>query len=294
MSRPATFLHMTSLPFLKLQALGNDFLVVLHPGVSSETDLHELARAMCNRHYGAGSDGLVLLERSAAGARSDFRYRIFNADGGEAEMSGNGIRCAAAALHHLEVWKDPVVRFETLAGVRTVRINSQSGTTYTSEVEMGMPRLGSAEIPMAIDPPRDRVVDFEIVVDGEPVAITATSMGNPHCSIFREDLSRDAFFKLASKIENHHLFPQRTNVELVRVLSRDAIGVTFWERGVGETLSSGTGSCAAMVASRLRGFIDEKVSVHTPAGVLIVEWQPDRELLMSGPAQVVSEGRWLL
>lgn len=284
---------MASLLFLKLQALGNDFIVVLRSEISSAEDISALTKAICDRHNGAGADGLVLLERSASPAQSDFRYRIFNADGGEAEMSGNGVRCAAAALHHLGIADSPSIRFETLAGIRTVREIVRSGLTYSSEVEMGAPTLRSAEIPMSIDPPMERVVDFEIVASGARLSVTATSMGNPHCSIFHGQLSQDEFFALAPAIERHPLFPQRTNVEFVRVLSRDTIEVVFWERGAGRTLSSGTGSCAAVVASRLRGLVDEKVSVHTPAGILVVEWLPDRQVVLSGPAQVVYEGRWL-
>jgi diaminopimelate epimerase len=274
--------------FAKLQACGNDFLVAVSADLPAGVEPGRVAARLCDRHYGAGADGVTLVTRTAAGWAS----RIFNADGSEAEVSGNGTRCVAAWLDRAGHWPADAehVDIATAAGVKRVR---RAGGAGLYEMEMGVPRLASGEVPMAIDPPVERVVGYPVVVDGVEHAVTAVSVGNPHCSILLDDLDAVDFRAVGALLERHALFPERVNVEFVQVLAPDRIRARFWERGVGETLSSGTGSCAAAVASALSGRSGRSVEVETPAGPLRVTWrEADGVLLLTGPAQWLYTGRW--
>lgn len=283
---------MKSLHFTKVQALGNDFLIVVGDDVDALTNPEGLARTMCERHLGAGADGLVFISPSTLES-ADFASRIFNADGGEAEVSGNGTRCAAAYLHHAGIWSAPEIRIRTVAGVKRGCLVDRSDLTFNFEFEMGQPRLSSSEIPVALDPPLDRVVACPLPVGGKTVQVTCLSMGNPHCSLFTPSLEGNVIDKIGPLIERHSLFPNRTNVEMIRIVSRRDIEVLFWERGVGRTLSSGTGSCAAAVSSALNGFTERRVLVSTLGGPLTVEWGADDVVRLTGSAEVLYEGKWL-
>jgi diaminopimelate epimerase len=278
--------------FTKLQAHGNDFLIVVVDDVDRLANPGRLAFMICDRHHGAGADGVVFVSRSMEES-FDFASRIFNADGGEAEVSGNGTRCVAAFLHHAEFWTAPEVRIRTAVGVKQGRLVARSGLTFSFEFEMGRPRLASSEMPMALDPPVDRVVGHDLAVSTQTLKVTCVSMGNPHCSFFTPSLSDTVIDEIGPLIETHALFPNRTNVEMIRVISADDIEVLFWERGVGRTLSSGTGSCAAAVASALNGFTGRRVHVNTPGGPLTVDWGSDEVVRLTGSADVVYEGKWL-
>jgi diaminopimelate epimerase len=280
--------------FWKLQALGNDFLVVDARDVDAETPLDTLARALCDRHYGAGADGLVVAGEGGDGA--DCASRIFNSDGSEAEVSGNGTRCLAAWLDATGRWPEgeDAVRIATAAGVKRVRLVARDGRARQLEMEMGVPRFASADVPMLVDPPLDRVVGYGLDVADRRYAVTAVSVGNPHCTLLVDDLDAIDFREVGAAIERHPAFPERVNVEFVRVASRDRLSVRFWERGAGETLSSGTGASAATVAAVLNGLADRRVTVDTPAGPLAVTWrESDGVVLLAGPAEVVYAGTWL-
>jgi diaminopimelate epimerase len=278
--------------FTKLQGLGNDFLIIPVDEVNQLEKPDELAQKMCQRNYGAGADGIVFVA-PIQGEDADFASRIFNADGSEAEISGNGTRCVAAYLAYTGLCREPEVRILTVAGVKTGRFVSRQGLHFDFEFDMGRPKLSSEEIPMALDNPLDRVVRFPLVMGGDLQEITCTSMGNPHCSLFVPSLEGVRIDELGPLLEDHPAFPKRTNVEFVHVISREEIEVLFWERGVGRTLSSGTGSCGASIASMLNGYTDRRVRVNTRGGILQVVWQDDDSVKLTGSAEVIYDGIWV-
>ncbi len=280
--------------FHKFQALGNDFLIARESDLRSLTgDYESFARQICDRHFGVGADGLELLLDQPKAAGADFEVRLFNADGGETPISGNGTRCVGAYLYLVETWDKPEVRVATGAGIKTLKPIKRSGNGLVFETEMGSPRFRSSEIPINLPAPMDQVIRQPLEVLGQTVEITATSMGNPHCSIFVDDLDQLDWRQLGAAIEVHTAFPDRTNVEFIRVLNREEIEVRFWERGCGETLASGTGSCGAALASMLNELTERKVNVMTAAGELIVEWRENNTVIQTGEARAVFHGEWL-
>ncbi|HKQ80201.1 MAG TPA: diaminopimelate epimerase [Blastocatellia bacterium] len=280
--------------FYKFQALGNDFLIVRESALRAITDDFEaFSRQICDRHFGAGADGVELLLEAPSVAGADFEVRLFNADGGETPISGNGTRCVAAYLYLIEKWDRPEFRIATGAGVKVLRPVDGAEPGLVFEAEMGSPRFASEEIPVVTPTRLERVIQQELDVDGRRVEFTATSMGNPHCSVFVDDFESVDWRRLGSKIETHASFPDRTNVEFIRVINRDEIEVRFWERGVGETLASGTGACGAALAAMLNGLTAAKVKVTTAAGELLVEWRDNGMILQTGQARVVYRGEWL-
>lgn len=280
--------------FYKFQGLGNDFLIVREAELRAyATDYGEFARRLCDRHFGAGADGVeVVLEKKRTSAEADFEVRLFNADGGETPISGNGTRCVAAFLCQVEGWLKPTVRIATGAGIKHLKLIKRAGGSFIFEAGMGTPRLASAEIPVTLDAPADRVIRQPLEVNGQHLEFTAVSLGNPHCSIFIDQAGQADFEQLnwralGAAIEVHPAFPDRTNVEFIRVISRDEIEVRFWERGCGETLASGTGSCAAALATMLNDLADRKVKVKTVAGTLEVDWRADDVVMQTGEARAV-------
>ncbi|MCA1817077.1 MAG: diaminopimelate epimerase, partial [Acidobacteria bacterium] len=272
---------------------GNDYLVFGAGGLRAVESPGGFARRVCDRHFGAGGDGVAVVER-VDGEAADFRVRIFNPDGSEAAMSGNGTRCAAAALFYEGAWSRDELRLATRSGVKVYRLLSadRAAGAYRFASEIGEPRFESASVPIGTDEALGRVVDYPLeVADGETVRVTALEMCNPNCCLFVEDFERVDWRRLGRLIESHPRFPERTNVEFVRVVSPERIEVRIWERGVGETLSSGTGSSAAAVAACLTGRTGRRVSVETPGGLLEVEWRErDGEVVLTGEAHVVYRG----
>jgi diaminopimelate epimerase len=280
--------------FHKFQALGNDFLIVRESELRAVADDFEsFSRLICDRHFGAGADGVELLLDSPRAAGADFEVRLFNADGGETPISGNGTRCVGAYLYLVEQWNRAEVRIATGAGVKTLKPIERRGKGFVFETEMGSPRFASREIPVALEKELDRVIRQSLDLGEEKVEFTATSMGNPHCSIFVEDFDQFDWRLLGAKLEVHPAFPERTNVEFIHVLSRNEIEVRFWERGCGETLASGTGACGAALAAMLNELTDRKVTVKTEAGELIVEWRADNIVVQTGEARAVYSGDWI-
>jgi diaminopimelate epimerase len=278
--------------FTKLQGLGNDFLIIPVDDVNNLEKPEELASKICERHYGAGADGIVFVSQNR-NHEADFASRIFNADGSEAEISGNGTRCVAAYLYYKEQWGEAEIRISTVAGVKTGRFVGRQGSRFDFEFDMGKPALTSDKIPIILDKPLERVVKHSLVMGGEVQEVTCTSMGNPHCSLFVQTLEGVRIDELGPLLEDHPAFPVRTNVEFVHVISREEIEVLFWERGVGRTLSSGTGSCGASIASMLNGYTERSIRVHTQGGLLRVTWQDDDSVKLTGSAEVIYEGLWL-
>jgi len=271
------------IPFVKTHGLGNDFILV-EKAQGIPSDYSDFTRRICDRHFGIGADGLILWNR----AGDIFKVRIFNQDGSEAECSGNGLRCAAAYLMQSGRWTEDEIRMETVSGMYTLR---RVGREY--EADMGEPKLAPKDIPFVTAAPIERVVNYQLTADGQSFAITACSTGNPHCSVFVDQLEDTYVEKIGSLLERHSAFPNRTNVELIRVLNRSEIEVRFWERGVGHSNASGTGSCGATVASILTGKTDRKVTVRAKAGTLIVEWQQNGRLKLTSTANIVAEGNYL-
>jgi diaminopimelate epimerase len=294
--------------FVKAHGYGNDYLVFEAGGLGVVGSLAEFARRVCDRHFGAGGDGVALVEgvaeegaggsanKAGGDGAADFLVRIFNPDGSEAAMSGNGTRSAAAALFHEGLWTREELRLGTRSGVKLYRLLAKDAARgrYSFAAEIGRPRFGSASVPIKVDEPLERVVDEPLeVAPGEVVRVTALEMCNPNCCVFVDEFGSSDWHRLGRLIESHPRFPERTNVEFVRVVSAERIEVRIWERGVGETLSSGTGSSAAAVAACLTGRTGRRVSVETPGGELEVEWREDDEVVLTGEAEVIYRGEWL-
>jgi diaminopimelate epimerase len=276
--------------FAKLHGTGNDFLLV--DARALDQDWSALARAMCDRHFGAGADGLIL---AAPSSKAPVRMRIFNADGSEAEMSGNGMRCLVkfAVDGGIVTPGGDTFDVETGAGVMSVTIRRDDvGKVASVREGMGAPRLDPREIPVAIDAPPP-IMKFDVHVDGRTIPITPVSMGNPH-AIFVQDAPVEAYplHEVGPLMEHHELFPNRTNFEVVRYFDRAHAEMRVWERGVGETLSCGSGASAVMVASRLLDLADSALELRVPGGVLQLEWDGEGEVILTGPVEEVFRGTW--
>ena len=283
---------MNAIQFTKIQAHGNDFLIIPINDVNQLDQPSLLAQEMCERNYGAGADGIVFVSATRGGG-ADFASRIFNADGSEAEISGNGTRCVAAYFYFKERWDQTEITIQTAAGLKVGKFISREGLRYWFEFDMGSPRLASDEIPILLPQPLDRVVSFPLRMGGEFQTITCVSMGNPHCSLFLPTLDEVILPEIGPLLEDHPAFPTRTNVEFVHVISREEIEVLFWERGVGRTLSSGTGSCAAAVASILNDYTERNVRVNTAGGELHVRWDDGDHVRLTGAAEIIYDATWL-
>lgn len=270
--------------FEKMHGLGNDFLVV-DDREGQAIDWPALARRVCVRHTGVGADGILLIQRSD---RSDLRMRLFNADGSEAEMCGNGVRCVAeyAAVHGIS--GDHVV-WETGAGpIVTDRLGDDLVT-----VDMGEPRFATADIPVDVLG-FEELVDVPLDFDGHPLRVTCVSMGNPHCVTVVEDVDAFPLAEVGPAVERHPRFPQRTNFEIVQVVSRTRVRQRTFERGVGETSACGTGASAVGVAMQRLGLCDSPVTVELRGGPLHIAWAPGQPVRMTGPAQRVYTGHLML
>jgi diaminopimelate epimerase len=279
--------------FTKLHSLGNDFLIVEEGKMQGIEDKPAFARQICERHTGAGADGLLII-RIMDKAKGQVNFRVFNADGTEAEISGNGLRCAAAYLYHSKKIESRKLEFHTTAGKRQSKIIKQNDHLYFIQIEMGIPLLSSQDIPFYDGSVHEKIIDYPLSINRKVYPITVVSLGNPHCAVYFDRFpARIEWHQIGREIELHPFFLKKTNVEFIRVLNRKEIEVMFWERGVGETLSSGSGSCAAAVASILKGLTDQKVKVRTSMGVLEVEWKK-KKIFQSGPAEIILEGKYII
>lgn len=274
------------LEFTKMHGLGNDFIIIDATRETPFEDNSKAAVALCDRNFGIGADGIILIVPSE---KEDIKMRIFNSDGSEAEMCGNGIRCFAKYVYEKGIIKKTKIKVETLAGVMEPELNLSGDTVTSVRVNMGPPRLMREEIPMI--GPRGKVISEPLKVDDTEYLITCVSMGNPHCVIMVEDLFSVSLRDIGPKIENNPLFPQKTNVEFVKVLNPEEIKMIVWERGAGETLACGTGACASVVATAINKKTGRKVVVHLPGGDLFIEWSEDNNVYMTGPAEEVFSGQ---
>lgn len=279
--------------FIKFHGFGNDYIVIESDELKDLTDWGDFARRICNRHYGAGADGIAVVGKDTP-AEADFLVRIFNPDGSEAGLSGNGTRCAAAYVHYKKLWSGEELRLSTRSGIKRYFLvrNSEPGK-YLFDSELGQPGLASDVIPMVTDRPLEKVIDYPLAVNGDLLDVTALQMGNPNCCIFVDSFESLDWRGLGKKIENHKQFPDRTNVVFIRVKDRHTIELRIWERGVGETTASGTCSCAAAVASMVGGKTERSIDVHMVGGTAKIQWREDGEVVINAPAELVYEGAWL-
>ena len=275
--------------FVKMQGLGNDFILIdcLSKPLGDSSFLSSLAKKLCNRNFGIGADGLMLILPSS---KADLRMRIFNYDGSEAQMCGNGIRCFAKYAYENKLISKNKFTVETLAGIIIPELTITNNKILGVKVNMGTPKLRRREVPMN-GKDTSRVVNETLKINPEQTfKITCVSMGNPHCITFVNDIQSIPVDEIGLKIENHPLFPEKTNVEFIQVLNKQEINFRVWERGVGETLACGTGACAALVAAVLNKKTDREATIHLPGGDLDIQWANDGHVYMTGPAELVFRG----
>jgi len=282
--------------FTKVQGAGNDFILVEASEVN--LDWSQTAMAMCDRHFGIGADGLLVLLPSHL---ADFQMHIFNPDGSEAEACGNGLRCLAKYVIDMGLANTGAqeILVETVAGIRKVKIYRAMGKPTKIQVGMGEPKFGAEDIPVVIEPKEGNLVDiksmlsYSITIENTELLLNFVSMGNPHAIYFGQyPVSDFPLSQLGPEVEQHKMFPNRVNFEVANVISRRQIEARVWERGVGETLACGSGACAVAVAAQLLGYTDDKVDIKLPGGTLEVGWSKAGEVLLGGPAEIVFTGEW--
>lgn len=272
--------------FTKMHGCGNDYVYVdCTKGMIGNPG--EISRKVSHRHFGIGSDGLILICSSDV---ADFRMAMYNADGSEGAMCGNGIRCVAKYVYDKGLTDKKNLSIETKSGIKKLELTVEDGKVSLVKVNMGAPILKSKDIPVAVD--TDKCIDADINVDGKVYKITCVSMGNPHAVTFiDEDVNKFPLDKIGPKFENHPMFPDRVNTEFVQVLNRHEVNMRVWERGSGETLACGTGTCATVVACVLNGLTEDEITVHLLGGDILVKYDRDNDTVwMTGPAAIAFEG----
>ena len=273
--------------FTKMHGCGNDY-VYINCLEDKADDPAELARRVSDRHFGIGSDGLILICPSD---RADVRMRMFNADGSEGEMCGNGIRCVAKYVYDHHIVEKTGLSVETGAGIKQLDLFTEQGKVVQVRVDMGEPVLAAAQIPVVSD--KAEVIGVPVEVGGKTWEMTCVSMGNPHAVVFVQDTAGLDLISYGPLFEHHEMFPKRVNTEFVQVLSREEINMRVWERGSGETLACGTGSCAALVAANLCGLAGREAEIELDGGTLLDRWDEQTgRVLMTGPAAFVFDGEY--
>ena len=268
--------------FTKIQATGNDFILI---EAGEERHWSSLAETMCHRHLGIRADGLIVIISSQV---ADLRMRLFNADGSEAEACGNGLRCLVRYALDRGLVNASELTVETLGGMRKVRPYKD-----IIEVDMGKPVFKADEIPIVIDEILDIILDYPVVIKGRRLLVTCLSMGNPHAVCFLDEPIEDfPLLEMGPEVENHPIFPNRVNFEVANVVGQKQVRARVWERGVGETLSCGTGACAVAVAARLHDYIATDIDISLPGGILTISWNGVGEVMLSGPAELAFLGEW--
>lgn len=271
--------------FTKMQGIGNDYIYIncFEEKVQNPS---ELSVKLSERHFGVGSDGIILIEPSE---KADCRMDIYNADGSQAMMCGNGIRCVGKYVYERGIAKKDVLKVDTMSGVKTLFLDVQNGKVRSVKVDMGKPDFHAADIP--VDYPKEQLIDEPVAFGSEEYRITCVSMGNPHCVLFVDNVNGVKIEKIGPKLECDRIFPKRANIEFVQVLSKDEINMRVWERGSGETWACGTGACAAAVACAVNHKTDRSVTVHLKGGDLQIEWDEKTDTVrMRGPAEFVFDG----
>jgi diaminopimelate epimerase len=273
--------------FTKMHGAGNDYVYVDLFREKLTGDASKLAVKIADRHFGVGGDGLILICPSE---RADARMRMFNADGSEAEMCGNGLRCVAKYVYDHGIARKEQLNIETGRGILTVDLEVKGGKAHRVRVDMGEPILEAEKIPTLLkgNPP----TEAQVLIEGEAFEFTCVSMGNPHAVAFVDEITDRLVHQVGPRVETHEAFPRRTNVEFVKVNGRTDAHMRVWERGSGETMACGTGACASAVAGMLTGRLDQKVTLHLLGGDLEIDWAADNHVYKTGPAVEVFSGEW--
>lgn len=273
--------------FTKMHGIGNDYIYV-NCFEEKIADPSRLSLVMSKQHFGVGSDGLILIGPSDT---ADFSMRIFNSDGSEADMCGNGIRCLGKYVYDRGLTDKSELTVSTMGGLKKLWLTVEGGKVVRVRADMGMPELTPAKIPVDVD--AEQVMQYPLQILGKTLPITCVSMGNPHAVIFVTDPDAIDLPVVGGMIEHHPLFPRRTNVEFVRVIRRDMLQMRVWERGAGETLACGTGACASLVAAVMNGLADRCAQIKLAGGNLQLEWnEEDNHVYQTGPATFVFDGVW--
>lgn len=282
-----------SIQFCKFHGFGNDYIVIDADSFAAGVDLPRLAPLMCNRNTGVGSDGLAILTRRD-GREADHFCEIVNPDGSVAGFSGNGTRCAVAYLHFKGLWSEPRLRLETRSGIKVYTLIEQRGPgEFWFEAEIGSPRFSSDDIPVASETRIDSVLNQRVLFDDRPVVFSAVNVGNPVAGVFVSEFPPH-WREIGKMLETQTTFPDRTNVVFIRVRDRENVEVRIWERGAGETSSSGTCSAGAAVLSAFMLKTDRTVNVHSPGGLTKVVWRDDNEIVLTGRADLAFCGEWTI
>ena len=268
--------------FTKMEGCGNDYVYV--NGFEEKIDNpNEVAIAVSDRHFGIGSDGLIIINPSEV---ADFKMCMYNADGSEGKMCGNGIRCVAKYVYDFKLTDKDVITVETLSGIKTLKLNVENGKVKTVRVNMGAPILECDKVPVKYDD--EKMINKPVKVDGKTFNITCVSMGNPHAVTFINDTDNLEIEKIGPKFENNEIFPDKVNTEFIQIIDKKTVKMRVWERGSGETFACGTGACASVVASVLNRLTENKVTVKLLGGELEIEYNQDENTVyMTGPARVV-------
>ena len=273
--------------FTKMEGCGNDYVYV--NGFEEKIDNpNEVAIAVSDRHFGIGSDGLIIINPSEV---ADFKMCMYNADGSEGKMCGNGIRCVAKYVYDFNLTDKDVITVETLSGIKTLKLNVENGKVKTVRVNMGAPILECDKVPVKYDD--EKMINKPVKVDGKTFNITCVSMGNPHAVTFINDTDNLKIEKIGPKFENNEIFPDKVNTEFIQIIDKKTVKMRVWERGSGETFACGTGACASVVASVLNRLTENKVTVKLLGGELEIEYNQDENTVyMTGPARVVFTGEY--
>ena len=273
--------------FTKMEGCGNDYVYV--NGFEEKIDNpNEVAIAVSDRHFGIGSDGLIIINPSEV---ADFKMCMYNADGSEGKMCGNGIRCVAKYVYDFNLTDKDVITVETLSGIKTLKLNVENGKVKTVRVNMGAPILECDKVPVKYDD--EKMINKPVKVDGKTFNITCVSLGNPHAVTFINDTDNLEIEKIGPKFENNEIFPDKVNTEFIQIIDKKTVKMRVWERGSGETFACGTGACASVVASVLNRLTENKVTVKLLGGELEIEYNQDENTVyMTGPARVVFTGEY--
>ena len=279
--------------FIKFHGFGNDYIVIESKKLAPDTDLSDLAINICNRHTGAGADGIAVLTAvGSVDSPADYFCEIVNPDGSIAGFSGNGTRCAVAYLHCQGLWKEPSLRLETRSGIKNYHLLERKGDgEFWFEAEIGKPKFASDEVPIRSRERRDSVVDEPMIIDGKELAFAGVNVGNPVACVFVDDFDFD-WRSIGQKMEGHEIFPAKANIVFVKTIDRENIEIRIWERAAGETSSSGTCSSGAAVLAAFTDRTGRSVNVHAEGGTTRVQWRDDDEIIINGRADLAFSGEW--
>ncbi|RKD27843.1 diaminopimelate epimerase [Caminicella sporogenes DSM 14501] len=272
--------------FTKMHGAGNDFIILEKQNIG-DLGYSNLAKAICNRHFGVGSDGLMIVDKSDV---ADVKMIFYNADGSIAEMCGNGIRCFSKYVYDNDIVKSETFTVETLAGIKKIKVSIKNDEIDKILVEMGKPSLNSQDVPVKTD--KEKFINEKIIISSQEFNVSSILMGVPHTVIFVSDLDDDLINKIGPIIEKHDIYPKKTNVNFVKILSRAKIIVNTWERGVGRTLACGTGVCASVYIAKLLNFVDNIVEVEVPGGTLNIYIDKNDNVFMEGRAEFICSGKY--